>query len=369
MIRSLLPVLLPTMLLAACAEPRFFEQENPQRLSDWNLFRDEGSRFIPREQTLVFAPANPLFTDYAGKLRTMWLPAGEQASLADGELEFPAGSILSKTFFYPTGDDGLLLKSVDRENELDRARHRMIETRLLVRREDGWHAMAYVWNEEQTEAFLRVAGASVPASLQRASGVTDFVYFVPNENQCAGCHVTVHPDGPLHPLGAVPGQLVAAAANPDGGHPSQLQAMQERGWLEAPPAQPAAASWEDGRADLETRALAYMNIHCGHCHNPDGAADTSALVLDGNHRNPLELGVCKTPVAAGGGAGDLLYSIHPGAPERSILLYRMESSELDEMMPELGRSLAHDEGIALIRDWISAMPGDCPEPVRAFGNG
>lgn len=369
MIRTLLPVLLPALLLAACAEPRFYEQDNPQRLSDWNLFRDDGSRFIPREQTLVFAPANPLFTDYAGKLRTMWLPAGEQANFVEGELEFPAGSILSKTFYYPTGADGLLLESVDQENELDRARHRMIETRLLVRREDGWRAMAYVWNEELTEAFLRVAGASVPASLQRASGVTDFVYFVPNENQCAGCHVTVHPDGPLHPLGAVAGQLAAAAANPDGVRQSQLQAMQERGWLDAPPAQSAAASWEDSRADLETRALAYMNIHCGHCHNPDGAADTSALVLDGNHRNPLELGVCKTPVAAGGGAGDLLYSIHPGAPERSILLYRMESSELDEMMPELGRSLAHDEGIALIRDWIAAMPGDCPEPVRAFGNG
>ncbi len=378
MIRTLLPVLLPALLLAACAEPRFFEQENPRRLSDWNLFRNDGSRFIPREQTLVFAPANPLFTDYAGKLRTMWLPAGEQADFVDGELEFPAGSVLSKTFYYPTEADGLLLESVDQENELDRARHRMIETRLLARREDGWHAMAYVWNEEQTEAFLRVAGASVPASLQRAAGVTDFVYFVPNENQCAGCHVTAHPDGPLQPLGAVPGQLAAAAADPEGGHSSQLQAnmghpsplaaMRARGWLDETPPQAAAASWEDGRADLETRAQAYLNIHCGHCHNPDGAADTSALVLDGNHRNPLELGVCKTPVAAGGGAGDLLYSIHPGAPERSILLYRMESSALDEMMPELGRSLAHDEGITLIRDWIAAMPGNCPEPVRAFGN-
>ena len=372
MIRHLLPVLLPALLLSACAEPRFFEQDNPQRLSDWNLFRDDGARLIPREQTLVFTPANPLFTDYAGKLRTMWLPAGEQARMQDGELEFPAGSILSKTFYYPTGADGVLLESANHENELDRQQHRMIETRLLVRREDGWHAMAYVWNGEQSEAFLRVAGASASVSLQRPSGIEDFVYFVPNENQCAGCHVTVHPDGPLHPLGAVAKQLAAAVLNqneyPDMGHPSQLQAMQERGWLEATSPQPAAASWEDTHADLDTRAQAYLNIHCGHCHNPDGAADTSALVLDGNHRNPVEFGVCKTPVAAGGGAGDLLYNIYPGAPERSILLYRMESSEPDEMMPELGRSLVHEDGVALLREWISAMDGDCPEPVRAFGN-
>ena len=381
MIRHLLPVLLPALLLGACAEPRFFEQDNPQRLSDWNLFRDDGARLIPREQTLVFAPANPLFTDYAGKLRTMWLPAGAQARLREGELEFPAGSILSKTFYYPTGADGVLLESANHENELDREQHRMIETRLLVRREDGWHAMAYVWNEQQTEAFLRVAGASVPVSLRRESGIEDFVYFVPNENQCAGCHVTEHPDGSLRPLGAVPDQLAAAIGNSGPGHPaasgnsdafgeghsSYLAAMRARGWLAELPSQLPAASWEDSEANLETRAGAYLDIHCGHCHNPDGAADTSALVLDGAHRSQVELGVCKTPVAAGGGAGDLLYSIHPGAPERSILLYRMESSEPDEMMPELGRSLAHTEGIALIRDWIAAMAGDCPAPARAFG--
>ena len=145
--------------------------------------------------------------------------------------------------------------------------------------------------------------------------------------------------------------------------------MQDRGWLDTAPVQPAAVSWEDSQASLEIRAEAYLNINCGHCHNPEGAADTSALVLDGSHRSPVELGVCKSPVAAGGGAGERLFNIHPGEPERSILLYRMESAEPDEMMPELGRSLPHEEGIALIREWIAAMPGDCPEPARALGNG
>ena len=304
MIRSLLPVLLPAMLLAACAEPRFFEQENPQRLSDWNLFRDDGSRFIPREQTLVFAPANPLFTDYAGKLRTMWLPAGEQASLADGELEFPAGSILSKTFFYPTGDDGLLLESVDRENELDRARHRMIETRLLVRREDGWHAMAYVWNEEQTEAFLRVAGASVPASLRRESGVTEFVYFVPNENQCAGCHVTVHPDGPLHPLGAVAGQLADRGCESRWRKPVPIAGDAGTG-LARCSARPAPGGFlgrRPGRSRIPGPGLhEYPLRPLPQSRRRGGHLGTGARR---HHRNPLELGVCKTPVAAGGGAGD-----------------------------------------------------------------
>ena len=101
-------------------------------------------------------------------------------------------------------------------------------------------------------------------------------------------------------------------------------------------------------------------MHCGHCHNKDGAADTSALLLDGSHDLAINMGVCKTPVAAGGGAGDKRYSIVPGSPEESILIYRMLSDQPDEMMPELGRSLVHDEGIELIHSWIEQMQGSCP---------
>ena len=71
------------------------------------------------------------------------------------------------------------------------------------------------------------------------------------------------------------------------------------------------------------------------------------------------MGVCKPPVAAGGGAGDRLYSIVPGEPEQSILLYRMQSNKPDEMMPELGRSMIHAEGIELISSWIATLSGDC----------
>ena len=41
-------------------------------------------------------------------------------------------------------------------------------------------------------------------------------------------------------------------------------------------------------------------------------------------------------------------------------MYRMLSDQPDEMMPELGRSLVHQGGIEIIREWISKMPGSCP---------
>ncbi len=100
-------------------------------------------------------------------------------------------------------------------------------------------------------------------------------------------------------------------------------------------------------------------MNCGHCHNPNGAADTSNLILTGQHEQQVNMGVCKPPVAAGGGAGDRLYSIVPGKPAESILVYRMRSAKPDEMMPELGRALVHEEGVELISQWIASLSGGC----------
>jgi hypothetical protein len=73
----------------------------------------------------------------------------------------------------------------------------------------------------------------------------------------------------------------------------------------------------------------------------------------------MRLGECKLPIAAGQGTGGNKFSIVPGKPEESILVYRMTSIDPGAMMPELGRSLVHDEGVALIADWISEMEGSC----------
>ena len=70
-------------------------------------------------------------------------------------------------------------------------------------------------------------------------------------------------------------------------------------------------------------------------------------------------GVCKPPVAVGRGSGNRPYDIFPGKPEQSILLYRMEHDDPAIMMPELGRAVAHDEAVQLIRVWIANLPGDC----------
>lgn len=84
-------------------------------------------------------------------------------------------------------------------------------------------------------------------------------------------------------------------------------------------------------------------------------ASTSGLFLGVEESRPAHLGVGKAPVAAGRGSGGLAVSIAPGHPARSIMVYRMGSNDPGVMMPELGRSLVHAEGVALVADYIESL--------------
>ena len=73
------------------------------------------------------------------------------------------------------------------------------------------------------------------------------------------------------------------------------------------------------------------------------------------------MGFCKPPIAAGQGTGGRTYSIVPGDPDDSIIVFRMSTSDPGARMPELGRSLVHSEGVALVSDWIRTLGGECIE--------
>ena len=103
----------------------------------------------------------------------------------------------------------------------------------------------------------------------------------------------------------------------------------------------------------------FLDINCGHCHSATGPAITSGLWLDAQTQDRLKLGFCKQPIAAGKGTGNRLHDIEPGNAAASIFEFRMDSVDPAIMMPEVGRSVVHREGVQLIRDWINAQPGSC----------
>ena len=363
--------------LAACGgggrPVHFFAEGQPATLEEWGVLRIEGGMLRTNAGVVPYDLNTPLFTDYAHKLRTVWMPEGAAAVYRpDAALDFPVGTILSKTFYYPLppGDawDGKSVartppsQSPLRDEALDLSKVRLVETRLLVRRTDGWVALPYVWNEAQDRATLKRTGELVPLELVDGQGRREPVeYQVPDQNQCGGCHITDNRARRLQQIGPKARHL-----NRDfdyaGGRENQLARLARLGYLAGLPALaevPRAADAADARAPLEARARAYLDINCGHCHSATGPAITSGLWLDAGTHDRLKLGFCKQPIAAGKGTGDRRYDIVPGDAAASIFDYRLASTDPAVMMPELGRSVAHDEGVRLIREWIDAQPGSC----------
>jgi len=149
----------------------------------------------------------------------------------------------------------------------------------------------------------------------------------------------------------------------DGKNVNQLAHMEALGVLAGVPTDLAAIEtvkdWQDTAEPLEGRAESYLDTNCAHCHNPGGFASNSGLFLEYWRTVDTGYGICKTPVAAGAGSGDLQYDIVPGDADKSIMTYRMNSNEADVRMPEIGRTIVHDEGVALIRQWINSQVGGC----------
>jgi uncharacterized repeat protein (TIGR03806 family) len=354
-------------------QPVFHAQDNPERLSEWGMLSVADERLQLANRVVPYDLNTPLFSDYAQKLRTVWTPGGMSAKYdAVGTFSFPVGTVITKTFYYPlpsgsTPSGGAVLRSPDNTNQLLNSGFsldsiKLIETRILVHRADGWVALPYVWNDEQTDAVLQRTGDIKNLELvDSKNGRQAFSYVVPNTNQCAGCHATNSVTREMQPIGPKARHLNKDYQYKDGPK-NQLASWQVKGLLKGVPefsAIPQNALWNDTSIGLDKRARSYLDINCSHCHNRKGSANTSGLLLEPDSPTGFSLGVCKLPIAAGTGTGDRKFGIVPGKPDESIFIYRMASTNPEEMMPELGRSVSHDEGVALIRQWIAGMRGAC----------
>ena len=374
------------LALVACfrtAQPvHFFAAGRPAKLSDWQVVYRDGRNLALNEGVVPYDLNTPLFSDYAHKLRTIWMPRGTSAKYnADGSFDFPVGTIISKTFYYPRSvraarDTNAVARTYDQSTEFSDAGSgerglklsnvHLIETRILVRRQGGWEALPYVWNSAQTEAVLARTGDAKPLELVSEDGSKEaFTYVVPNENQCAGCHVADLKTKQIAPIGTKARHLNREYPYTSGNE-NQLVHWTKLGYLTGaadPASAPKNADWRDAAQPLDARARAYLDVNCGHCHNAKGPANTTALDLTIFAAADRYLGVCKPPVAAGRGTGDHFFDIVPGSPQDSILPYRLRSNEPGVMMPEQGRTTTHVEGVALIERWISALRGTCDSPA------
>src|SRR5262245_25211946 len=135
------------------------DEEPPEKLSAYGLFTGNGSSQEPVPGVIPYDLNTPLFADYALKYRFIKLPPGSHASYHDTEVfDFPVGTVISKTFAFA-------------KNLSDPSKGRqLIETRLLIHKPTGWIGLPYIWNEEQTEATLEIAGGTVDVKWVHTGG-------------------------------------------------------------------------------------------------------------------------------------------------------------------------------------------------------
>ena len=322
-----------------------------EKLSQYRFFKGKLAKLEPNERVIPYDLNAPLFTDYAHKARFVWMPEGTSAHYrTDDVLDFPKETVLIKNFYYEN-------------DETDASKgKKIIETRLLINRGEEWEAVGYIWNAEQTEAYLEIIGDIQEVSWVDKIGKSQTInYIIPNRNQCKTCHLNGKKQVPIGPKVRNLNKKFAYAE----GEMNQLDKWSSVGYLKAyePEANhPKVAVWDDEKSGtLHERAMAYLDINCGHCHNQNGSANTSGLHLIADAKLDMSLGIYKASVSAGAGTGGNTYSIVPGQPEKSIMVYRMNSSNPGAMMPELGRTLVHTEGVDLISEWIKTMEVDVAE--------
>jgi uncharacterized repeat protein (TIGR03806 family) len=314
-------------------------------LSDYHFFIGDIKDLTPSLNVIPYEPASSLFTDYALKKRFIWMPADVRGTyVADNQtLEFPVGTILIKNFYYNTIQPGNVTK--------------IIETRLMVRRADRWYFYEYVWNDAQTDAALTTGsdfdnGDTKYFTFTKPNGeVVNEEYRIPSEAECHACHKI---NEVRTPIGLKP-QNINFNLSYNNGSKNQLLKLLEQGYLQSYPSNiVSTVDYHDTTKPVDLRFRSYVDANCAHCHQDLGRCDYRALRFNfGETLDIANLGVC---VQADEVISPTLQKlITPGNYNKSILHYRLITNDESERMPLLGRTIVHDEGIALVREYILSL--------------
>lgn len=316
-------------------------------LSSYNFFAGELNLLSPNSGVLPYEPISSLFSDYALKKRFVWMPEGVKASYnGDGEpLDFPTGTVLIKNFYY--------------ENVLPSNTTQIIETRLLYKTDQGYKFAEYFWNDEQTEAFLDVDG---DGGFKDISWIQDgekrnVTYRLPAGSECFTCHKS---NAENAPIGLKPQSLNGNYNYPEG-IKNQLDKFIEVGYLEnnLPEEIITVIDYKDESQTLDLRVRSYLDINCASCHQDEGHCNYRTMRFAFDENELLEnRGVCVSP-------DDAFPELEgqkitkPGDPLNSILFVRLSTNEVNRRMPLLGRNSVHEEGVALIEEWILGLTDTC----------
>lgn len=314
-------------------------------LAEYNFFEGEIKNLDPVFGVLPYDLISPLFSDYAHKKRFVWMPDGVSANYENdySVLNFPTGTILIKSFYF--------------DDILPASETKIYETRLMIRKEDGWIFANYKWNDEQTEANYDLTGGFRPFDFLVDNEVKSVNYRIPSASECLTCHKSDN-DIAL-PIGPKPQNLNKNYSYQEG-EQNQLQKWIEMGYLSnnIPSEIETVVEWDDPTQDLELRVRSYLDINCAHCHSDNRHCDYRPVRFAFNESEDItNLGVCVEPHTIIDPS--LTFIVNPGNSDRSVIATRLNSTEESIRMPLLGRTLKHDKGVELIEEWINSLDIIC----------
>lgn len=327
----------------------------PTRLSQTGLFKSV-STYEPADDLIPYEVNSPLYSDGAIKQRHIYLPPGSSLGFsAKHPWKFPDQTVLVKTF------------SLELETDIPMTSRR-IETRLLHSESGTWNGYSFRWNQEQTDAFLvEEAGETVTYKLQDSSvaAIRHQQWRFPSRNECMMCHTL----GAHFVLGFNTRQLNRSVTWNDRSL-NQLELFESFGILEAPlPRQSFALgllqtsamhTWPrlvdplDSAKSIDVRARSYLDANCAHCHTYLGGGNSPIRMtfdLPGAEMHLID----ERPLHGEWGTHNARI-IAPGDPDRSVLLRRMNTLER-ERMPRIGSHVIDQQGVEIIRKWISSLSG------------
>lgn len=318
----------------------FFTGDTPfETLSAYNFFEGNLKELNPTFGVIPYDLMSPLFTDYAYKKRFIWMPNGVKATYVNdySPLDFPTGSVLIKSFFY--------------ENVLPNNDTKIIETRIMYKKEDGWDFAKYVWNDEQTEAYFDNNGSNLNLSWLEDGDTKTVNYRIPSRGECFTCHNKF--ETPL-PIGPKP-QNLNRDYNYATGASNQLSKLIEIGYLEnsLPESIQTTVKWDDENESLEMRVRSYLDINCAHCHSDNSYCEYRSMRFGFQDSAESDnLGVCIEPETQFIPNSNI---VQPNNIELSILYYRINTTDESFRMPLFGRTLKHEEGVRLVEEWIASL--------------
>ena len=290
-------------------------------LSEMGVFQSVNGDITPANRVHLYEINSTLFTDYAKKQRLIRLPEGTKMRPNGNDLLpiFPDNTLIAKTFYYNIDD---------RDPSLGK---QIIETRIFLKIAGKWQAGDYIWNDAQTEATYTTNGSQKPINYIDLNGTTqDVQYQIPSQQDCFTCH---NNNDNTFPIGF---KLRSMNFVPSYANQNQLDHFMSKGILEGVNSAGVSVlpDWTNTTDyTLDERARAYIDVNCAHCHQPGGSI--ASFGLDFRYETPFE----DTGIYA----------------NRGEIENRFGSLLPTYRMPQLGRTIIHEEALEMLIDYIDAL--------------